>query len=470
MDESLVREKFESISDGDRAAQRTNPFAMIDGHTEQIVTADEVSLLPQGAGGIAFVCPSCKGELRHCVNARGTPYFAHATARGMCTGYESPSHLCIKLGIVKSLGLDHEFQDESLNLRYDAFNPVSREAVEVVCSGIDRYMPKIAKAKSAGVTVNWVLDSAAAGMTTKDGDESVNLRHGTVTMQGFFKPVARKLLEAIEPDRLFMFYRGLAWMSVGVDVWQLLDESHWLSVACSSDGGIKHQMVMMHMSNAEIVSNDKRRGVSRKTFFDRKFRYRGRHQKPSSFTLHWGRDRAYIEEEVSQIIAHVSSKKPPRPTVTCSPASEPSEPRHASVEDILQKYRESDAIQVSQWKEIAAAATQAAIAEKSACVSFANSQRVAMKVSPAAFMASPSGPPQPHRGQLSLRDVNARLDIAAKQRVCECGCSTFTSTLIEGWYYDVCDRCRKQMGRLKASLRTFKSRCRTSPASFRGLF
>jgi hypothetical protein len=341
-----VLRRLDSLPDDDRATQRTNPFA-VSVDSGQLVTADEIAIGIKGEHANGFLCPACKAELRHHVNPRGTPYFAHVGARGKCeSGFETPAHLCIKRGL-ESIGLISEHLDANLGFKYDLYDPATKQAVEVVCSGLDRYFNKIEKTTSAGVDVNWIIDSAAKGLTTADGAEQLcrsSLLSGAIVVGGFFKPKAYALLKKIPDGRLFMFYRGLFWGSVGLDKWQLLDESHAFNRAASCDGGVKHLMVMMHIANANTVVENRRRGINRKTWFDRRFRYRGQKQKPSGWNLTWGTDRGYIEEIISRLVESVSVVKS-RHSVDNPGHSETSylSPRHASAEKIVRMLTEKHA-------------------------------------------------------------------------------------------------------------------------------
>ena len=333
IDDASIVQRLDSLSPDDRAASRTNPFAVAV-RSGELVTADEVRVASreQFAGG--FSCPKCKGEMRHYVAKAGTPFFAHVSSRGSCpVGNETPSHLCIKRGL-HSVGFDCEVTDESSGYRWDARHGELGVVAEIVCSGLDRYRAKISHTEASGTTCWWVLDSASPGLCSRWGSERICLStfaaSGTVVVENLFQPKVHDVFSMVGNGRLFVFYLGLMWRSVGGDKWQLLDQGHALSQAAVAEDGIKHLMVKMHQRNAHVVIENKRQNIDRKTWFDKKFRFRG------EFSMTWSGDRDYVLEMVRKRILDLEdarsfvAKSKPR----CSSGS-PAEPVHANAEDIV---------------------------------------------------------------------------------------------------------------------------------------
>jgi hypothetical protein len=462
VDDVLAR--LDSLSDEDRAAQRTNPFAF-SVSTQQLVTADEIAVSDQSIHAGGFACPSssCKAELRHHTNARGTPFFSHVGSRGDCTsGHETPAHLCIKRGL-EAIGMLTEHYDDVLRLKYDAFDPASGQAVEVVCSGIERYMEKLTKTSKFGVHVNWLFDSAAKGLATKDGTERLCLaswRAGTVVARGFFAEKAHGLLAAIPADRLFMFYRGLIWRSVGIDRWQLLDDTHPFNIAAGCDGGMKHLMIKMHLANAETVTENKNRGIYRKTWFDSRFRYRGRNQKETSFTMTWGRDREYIEEQISRLVADLSAVQSTHQSQKgIGGASEPGDAKHSSAEEIVSKVTANHSPSITEIQRLRHIVDQTR--KESSLVNASLSAAVVrpLLVGGASGTAAakreirssrwePDRSPANHRAL--MHEANKKLQEARAMRagpaICQCGSTNIVVRRQGVIRWNECVSCRKPVG------------------------
>lgn len=366
-----VLEKIESLSDGDRASRRTNPFA-ISKSTGNLVTADEIAVCDATEHLCGFACPSCSADLRHQTSQLGNPYFSHVGARGNCeSGRESAAHMCIKLGL-RSIGLLCEYWDKSLRLKYDAFDPVSGQAVEVVCTGRNRYFKKLEATAAAGQHVNWIFDSAAKGLATADGAEQLvhdGCRSGTLITRGFFVPKTHELLRRIPEDRQFLFYRGLIWRAVGLDAWELLNESHPFNEAATRDNGIKHLMVLMHHKNSQTVTENERRGVYRSTWYDRTWRYRGQKQKPSAFNLTWGKDREYLEETIAKLVSDIAFARERTSRRGRGPGnSVPSEPKHATADEIVRKVTQSHSLAISEVNELRRIVDKASSNHSSDCI------------------------------------------------------------------------------------------------------
>jgi hypothetical protein len=298
--------------------------------------------------------------MRHYVGKNGTPFFAHASSRGNCpTGRETPSHLCIKRGL-HSVGFDTEIADSDSGYIWDAIHRESGIVAEVVCSGIDRYRPKIADTSASGITCWWVLDSAAPGLCSRFGSERICLSSlstsGTVVVEGLFNPRVLDVFAAVGNGCLFAFYLGLIWRSVETDRWQLLDDSHALSKAATADDGMKHLMVKMKVRNAQVVTENRRLNIDRKTWFDSKFRFRG------EFSMTWNGDRDYVFEMVSQLVrdledtaSFVSRRRAFRPS------SLPSEPAHTSAEEILSRINQRHSASRDEIEELRQIAKQSRV-------------------------------------------------------------------------------------------------------------
>jgi hypothetical protein len=438
---SDVLERLKSLENGDRATQRTNPFAT-SADTLRLVTADEVAILGAGQFALGFNCPSCKAVLRHHVSQRGTPYFCHIGARGDCmSGFESPAHLCIKKGL-ESIGLVTEYTDKLTGLRYDAFDEKSKQAVEVVCTGIGRYLPRLEKIRAAGVYMNWIFDSAAKGLSTKFGEERIvdpSRTGGTIVTEGFFRPKVYELLAAIPLDHLFMFYRGLIWRAVAIDRWQLLDDSHPFNVAATSDGGIKHLMVTMKATNSHVVAKKK---DGRKTWFEQKFRYRG------DFAMTWRSERDYMQEEVSRLIRDLQAAALPRRAVRVGPQSksDPADPRHLSADDIVRKVTEKHAISVAEVALLRRVVEKTRADSPSVESSLSSTIPKPMVVDATAFTVGLGRKIVTSRwmpSHKSVSNINKMLDEAAGGRRCGCGSTVFATRRVGNALYDVCSSCGK---------------------------
>ena len=360
--EDLMRDQINRLGDGDRALSRTNPFA-IDFLADQLVTADQVAAGYELLGGSRFVCPKCVGAMRHYVRANGTPFFAHAAARGNCpSGFETPSHLCIKRGL-RSIGFSCEHLDDATGFKFDAYHADTDTVVEVISSGTDRYSTKISALRSSGRKCWYILDSGSRSLGSRDGSESICLNsfrnNGTVVVGGLFRQKAASLFSLISQHDLFAFYLGLIWKSVGDDRWQLLDVQHPLSQAATADDGMKHLMVKMHLANAFVVTENSRNKINRRTWFDKTFRYRG------EFTTHWSGDRDHIVGIVSKLIRdaeYVSER------LQCGSrllrAGSPSTPVHSSADDLIAKINERHSATLDDAKKLRLIAEQSQVTRK----------------------------------------------------------------------------------------------------------
>jgi hypothetical protein len=319
------------------------------------VTADEVRVVSRDQFVGGFCCPKCKGAMRHYVAKSGTPFFAHVLSRDNCpSSNETPSHLCIKRGL-HSVGFDCEVTDQSSGYRWDARHPDLGVVAEIVCSGLDRYRRKISHTETSGTNCWWVLDSASPGLCSRWGSERICLKtfaaSGTVVVENLFKPNVHDVFSMVGNGRLFAFYLGLVWRFLGCDRWQLLDQGHALSQAAVAEDGIKHLMVKMHQRNAQVVTENKRQNIDRKTWFDKKFRFRG------EFTMSWGGDRDYVLEMVRSLIRDLEDARSfvARPKSQRSSGS-PAEPVHADAEDIVSRINQrhsASMTEIAALREIA---------------------------------------------------------------------------------------------------------------------
>jgi len=347
--DDAILDRIRSLPQGDSAVIRTNPFAVSRGFG-LLVTADEVRVSYSGAFPQGFACPKCRGAMRHFIKSNGTAYFAHALSRRNCSaGRETPAHICIKRGL-HSVGFECEVLDEDSGMRWDAFHKESGVIVEVVCSGHSRYRPKIDYIRKSGKKCWWLLDSAGAGICSAWGSERIcleSLGQGHVVVAGLFKPVIASFLESAGDPSLFTFWLGLVWRCVGGDRWELLAEEHPLSIAATAEDGMKHLMVKMHAQNGFTVTENKRRGISGKTWFDMRFRYRG------NFTTTWGGDRQYVTELIAQLAVDLDSianqRKARLASVSCG---SPSEPIHKSADEILDGLSRRHAVSLQEISEL----------------------------------------------------------------------------------------------------------------------
>jgi hypothetical protein len=172
-----------------------------------------------------------------------------------------------------------------------------------------------------------------------------------VVVEGLFKQRVLDVFSAVGEGCLFTFYLGLIWRSVGADRWQLLDDSHALSKAATADDGMKHLMVKMKVRNAQVVTENRRLNIDRKTWFDSKFRFRG------NFSMTWNGDRDYVLEMVRQLVRDLEDTASfvARARAFRQP-SLPSVPVHASAEDVLARINQlhsASADEIAALRQIA---------------------------------------------------------------------------------------------------------------------
>ena len=289
-----IAEEMGSLGEHERfgANLRTNPVAVVD---RRLVTAESASSL-QFSEDAAYLCPTCSARMSLRTSAHKVPFFMHnGNRRGCEGGSESPVHLCIKNGLRTSLGFEAEYRDGIW--RYDAFHEPTGTVIEIVSSGARRYERKIKALADSGTKSQWVFDSAAAGLATKFGDEQVHFDlFPRLVVSGLFKSKYHWVFDLIGGSSLFVFYMDCIWGCIGIDKWELLSEGHYFSKACSSADGIKHQLVMLHLENANRVADAaKDERVLPKTWWDKGFRYRG------PFDLHWERGREYLVDRIKAL-------------------------------------------------------------------------------------------------------------------------------------------------------------------------
>lgn len=451
-------ERLASLPLEDRAGFRANPFAVASDKNE-LVTADHIYLAGLDGRDMRFECPKCRAQMRFFVNAKGTPFFAHAAARGSCpSGSETPSHLCIKRGL-HSIGFSCETPDSLSNFKFDAYHAESDTAVEVISSGTTRYFPKIRHMNESGRRCWWIMDSGSKELGTKKGSESISVRSldlsGHVIVSGLFKPKAIPLFEAIGNDTLYAFYWGLIWKSCGEDRWQLLDASHPLSQAATADDGMKCLMVRLHNENANTATELKRRGITRKTWFDSTWRYRG------EWTTTWRGDRDYIVELVRKLIADtqslekfVSLRPGPSRSVTPSP------PVHRDAEEILRKINDRHGLSLEDAKRLRDIANSSTVTKVISAAEIALSKPTAAVVSkselnvalPGRMIVSSrwSGDGQKTSALgRSIHDVNRQpqqLSASKEPVICECGSESFAMKSSGKIRYWSCMKCGKNVG------------------------
>jgi hypothetical protein len=298
--------------------------------------------------------------MRYYLSKNETPYFAHVSTKVQCLGgRETPAHLCLKRGL-HSIGFETEVADDSGSFIWDAVHHGSNTSVEVVCSGLQRYRRKIDYAHSIGMRCWWLLDSAARGLCSQWGKERFCLESfrqtGVVTVEGLFQPKIWKVFSEISNSNLFAFYVGLVWACEGGDRWRLLDASHPLSKAACADDGMKHLMIKMRNANAHAVSENMRRGVNRKTWFDSTFRFR------EKLPTHWQDDRDYVVETIGHLVRSLkdsASESPRRPRKHVD--RYPSSPVHADVGDILNNARLRHSVSLAELNQLKRIASESRV-------------------------------------------------------------------------------------------------------------
>lgn len=463
--DDAVRERIELLDSNDRALSRANPFAVLR-DTDELVTADQIAMQSDAGRGGVFLCPKCNGLMRHCTNSRGTPFFAHASAKGSCQpGFDTPSHLCIKRGL-RSIGFDCEHTDAATGFRFDAYHSDTDTAVEVVSSGVDRYLQKISRMGLAGRTCLWIADSGSRSLGSRDGSERICLESlrssGTVVVCGLFKPKACRLFSAMPANSLFAFYLGLVWRFAGYDRWQLLGSEHFLSKAATADDGMKCLMVKMHAANAVVVVQNRRSGKDRKTWFDRTFRYRG------VFTTSWTGDRDYIVDLVAGLVRDVEACRKLVVRQSGIARATPAAPAHASVADVIERINSRHSVGIEEAKQLRQIAEQSRVTQRLESVRIKNPLSMPIVVTQAEVAAGGTC-----RGITSSRWGRNGVVAAAPARLAEAnrrfaeasGTSLSVSPCRPGFdhkfvtrrfgdvLYDVCEACgvsRRLPGRIKS--------------------
>ncbi len=277
----------------DNADRRTNPVAVVGG---RLVTAESASNRPYSTEA-AYLCPMCSAPMSLRISSYKVPFFMHnGNRRGCEGGSESPVHYCIKNGLRTSLGFETERKDGAW--RYDAFHKPTGTVIEIVSSGARRYVRKIKALAESGIKSQWIFDSAAKGLASKFGDEQIHFDlYPRLVVSGLFKSKYHWVFNLIGEPSLFVFYMDCIWRCIGTDQWELLSEDHYFSQACSAVDGIKHQLVRLHLDNANLVTDAaKAKRVLPKTWWDKGFRYRG------EFDMQWERGRGYLEERIEAFI------------------------------------------------------------------------------------------------------------------------------------------------------------------------
>lgn len=455
--DAAIIERFSSLPHEDRAACRTNPFALSEDSGE-LITADEVLARQPASCPGRFLCPKCGGQLRFCENSRGTPFFSHACARSVCpAGFETPSHLCIKRGL-HAIGFECEHRDVDTGFVFDAYHAETDTAAEVVSSGTDRYLEKISSLQAGGRKCWWIVDSGSRSLASPFGTERLCLRSievdGSVVVSGLFRPKAIPLLSSVAEDSLFAFYCGLVWASCGNDRWRLLAEQHPLSKAATADDGMKCLMVKMHIANAFAVTELKRREIHRKTWFDRKFSYRGK------FSTTWSGDRDYVVELVRSLVKDAKTVERFVSLRSASPArGVPSPPVHKSAEALLGKLTSRHEASLDEVVKLRRIAESSTVTKALTALEIATA-------APAPFSVSASeielprkrtirSSPWQHATPLRVatdgtaHDANIALQQAGVSKVpcaCRCGCTVLVARKLSKICWMVCRDCANPVG------------------------
>lgn len=468
--DDIILERLSSLPQDDRATSRANPFAIADPEN-QLVTADQVLLSGQSSGCARFACPKCRGQLRFYVNAKGTPFFAHATARGACpSGFETPSHLCIKRGL-HSIGFSCEHNDDSMPFQFDAYHADSDTAVEVISSGTNRYQKKIRDMKASGRRCWWIADSGSKELGSRDGSEVICMRsfelYGHIIVSGLFKPKATPLFAAIGNDALYAFYYGLVWKACGDDRWQLLDEEHPLSKAATADDGMKCLMVRLKVENSFVRAEWDRNGISRKTWFDRTFRYRGQ------FTTTWNGDRDYIIELVQKLIANTKTmERFVSLRASKTGASAPPQPVHRSAEEILKRISDRHAASFEDARKLRHLANSSSVTEALSKAEVSEAAPKPLVIDPATVRDySAKRPivssrwtgtdPRSSPDRTSVHEANRKLQQASASKdpvVCDCGCERLVLRAEGKVRWRSCARCGKNLGHSWIDRQSFSRR------------
>ena len=452
--DDTILERITSLPEGDRATSRANPFAVLVS-SDELLTADHAVVSGLHSSGESFRCPKCRGEMRLYVNARGTPFFAHASARGSCpSGFETPAHLCIKRGL-HSIGFSCEHRDAGTSFQFDAYHQETDTAVEVISSGTGRYEKKIHDMRASGRRCWWIVDSGSRSLGSKDGSERICMRSiestGHVIVNGLFKPKAGPLFSQIGSESLYAFYYGLIWRSCGGDRWQLLDEEHPLSKAATADDGMKHLMVRLHWENANVVTELRRKGINRRTWFDTKWRYRGK------WTATWKGDRDYIVDLVKKLIddAKAAEMFVSRNRHSSSLTSA-TQPVHRTAEQILKRIADGHSASLEDARKLRDIANNSSVTKalSAAEISAAKPVPVVLNLAieshkrPILSLMDRGG----KAGALPLDDVNRKLSESSQQKhsisVCSHGLThRYVARRYGELIYEVCAECGVSKGR-----------------------
>ena len=194
---------------------------------------------------------------------------------------------------------------------------------------------------------------------------------------------------------------------------------------------MKHLMVRLHWENGNVVTELKRRGINRKTWFDSKWRYRG------VWTTTWTGDRDYIVElvrkliddarEVERLVSHV------RPAASRSPASQPI---HSSAAAVIKRVNDSHAASMEDARMLREIANRSSVTKALPASDVLAARHSPVIVDPSEVAGQTArrtitsrrwGQPEPwgESNKKSIRDANRELQqISASKEpaVCVCGC------------------------------------------------
>ena len=458
--DDTMLERLTSLPEGDLATSRSNPFATLV-ESNELLTADHALISGLHNSGTSFSCPKCRGEMRLYVSRRGTPFFAHAAARGTCpSGFETPSHLCIKRGL-HSIGFLCEHRDSSTSFQFDAYHEEADTAVEVISSGTGRYEKKIRDMKASSRTCWWIADSGSKSLGSSSGSERICMRsfelHGHVIVSGLFKPKVGPLFSEIGNENLYAFYYGLMWKSCGDDRWQLLSKDHPLSKAATADDGMKHLMVRLHLENANVVTELKRRGIDRRTWFDSKWRYRG------VWSTTWRGDHDYIVDLVRKLIEDAKTAEMFVSRNRSAPGSSSAhQPVHRSAEEALKRIADGHSASFDDAKKLRLIANNSSVTKALSAAEISDSSPAPAVLDPSAiindsvtrkigtvYWEKVKTWDLPRPGRRSVHYANSQLQQIYPSKepvVCSCGCGRMQEMArgLVRWY--ACESCGKNVG------------------------
>jgi hypothetical protein len=217
---------------------------------------------------------------------------------------------------------------------------------------------------------------------------------------------------------------------------------------------MKHLMVRLHLENANVVTELKRRGINRRTWFDSKWRYRG------VWNTTWGGDHDYIVYLVRKLIEDAKTAEMFVSRSRSTPGSSSAhQPVHRSAEEALKRIADGHSASFEDARKLRGIANNSAVTKALSAAEISTAKPVPLVVNlaieshkrPTTSLSWEKVEEWDYRGtgRRSVHYANRQLqEISCSKEpfICACGCGRLKLALAGKLRWFACESCGKSVG------------------------